>query len=505
MSMVKAISSWAPMFDQPVAQIVKLSSHGLEGKDRAGFVKRASADLLRDLDHLREKVASDETLIHLLAIGATEDYGANRNGDGFRRRTCQNYHPTFVKYAHFYRNHENKDPRKSFGRIIKSAWHDPMKRVELLVALNNTDSSAKRNGGLIADRELEKLASGRDIPVSMACRVAYDVCSYCGNESPSTADYCTAPNMGGMCKAGGLRDNIGALVEIDGGIHQLHADNPHPTFFDISHVFRPADRIAYVTGSLEKSAAATGRIIKSAELANQLGIVVPYALAVDGDQPRHVQHLLKLAYDLASLEADMSSGRYPVSQVYTTAFKPSVQGGDNALALPPMVREKFASALRALADQQICLPFVRFIELVADQPFEKAAEIATIASRELPGVYTRLLADSKLPARIKESQYAPSEAAAPPSFTGWAQKLAADLSLANRHVQTRVTRAALYQEVAGLRCALGHEKVAAAHDSVGRLAEEYALYQLSFLGSMVDHNPDLPLTRSLLIVQNYAN
>ncbi len=505
MSMVKAIASWAPLFDQPVAQIVKLSSHGLAGQDRASLIKRASADLLHDLDHLREKVAADETLIHLLAIGATEDYGANRNGDGFRRRTCQNYHPTFVKYAHFYRNHENKDPRKSFGRIIKSAWHDPMKRVELLVALNSTDSSAKRNGGLLADRELEKLASGRDIPVSMACRVAYDICSYCGNQAPSTADYCSGVHQGGMCKAGGLRDNIGALVEIDGGIHQLHADNPHPTFFDISHVFRPADRIAYVTGALEKAAAAGGRIIKSADLARQCGMVVPYELVVDGNQPKHVQRLIKLAYELSAIEEDIASGRAPVSQILTTAFRPTVQGGEDALALPAMFREKFALSLRALADQHICLPFVRFVELVADQPFEKAAEIATIASRVLPGIYTRLLTDSNLPARIKESQYAPSEAAAPAGFAGWAQKLAADLSLANRHVQTRVTRAALHQEVAGFRCANGHEKVAAAHDSVGKLAEEYALYQLSFLGSLADHNPDLPLTRSLLIVQNYAN
>lgn len=505
MSIIKTTASWAPLFDQPGMQIVNLANSGLHGADRTSFEKRACAALLRDIDQLREKVASDETLVHLLAIGATEDYGANRNGDGFRRVTCDQYHPTFVKYARFYRNHENKDPKKSFGRIIKSAWNEPMRRVELLVALNSNEAAARRNGGLVADRELEKLASGRDIPVSMACRVGYDICSYCGNQAPSTSDYCTGTHQGGMCKAGGLRDNIGALVEIDGGIHQLHADNPHPSFFDISHVFRPADRIAYVTGSLVKSAAAHGHIIKSADLARQLGVIVPYELVVDGSQPRHVQHLIKTAYELAAIEADIAAGRPPISELYTTAFKSSVQGTDTPISLPAMVREKFASALRALAEQRICLPLSRFVEVVADQSFEKSAEIAAIVSRELPGIYTRMLADSELPTRIKQSQYAPSDSAAPPGFAGWAQKLAADMSLAKHHVQTRVTRAALYQEQAGLRHDDGHVKTACSRDAVGKLAEEYALYQLSFLGSMDARDPDLPLTRSLVVVQNYTN
>lgn len=502
MSILKTTASWGPLFDQPAIQIVKLSNQGLVGSDRKDFIKRASANLLQELDGLREKVASDETLIHLLAIGATEDYGANRNGDGFRRVTCANYHPSFVKYARFYRNHENKNPAKSYGRVIKSAWHDPMKRVELLVTLNASDSAAKRNGGLLADREMEKLASGKEIPVSMACRVPYDVCSYCGNQAPSTDDYCTGTHQGGMCKAGGLKDNIGVTVEIDGGLHQLHADNPHPTFFDISHVYRPADRIAYVTGMLEKAASQAGPLMKSAEMARHLGVTVPYELMVDGDQPRQVARLIKLAYQLADAESSV-----PANSMYNTyalAFKPSVQG-DKPLDLPPLAREKFAFVLRALADNRICLPLTRFIEIAANQPFEKAAEVAEIVSRALPGVYTRLLTDPNLPTRIKASQYQPSEAAAPQAFAGWAAKLAADMSLSHQHVSRRATRAALYQEEGRLRDVTGFEKSACDSGSVGKMAEEYALYKLAFLGSVNDQDPDLPLTRSLLVVQNYAD
>ena len=505
MSQVKVITPASLQYDEPGMVMVNLSSRGLLGSDRTAFVKRASVDFLQHLDELREKIASDETLVHLLAMGATEDYGSNRNGDGFRRETCRKYHPTFVKLAHFFRNHKNKDPKKSYGRIIKSAFHEPMKRIELLVALNSSDASAARNGGLLADREMEKLAAGKDIPVSMACKVAYDVCSYCGNQAPRTEDYCQGTHLGGMCKAGGLRDNIGALVEIDGGVHQLHADNPHPAFFDISHVFRPADRIAYVTGMLEKAAAANGGIIKSAELAAQMGIGIPYDMMVDGSQPRDIQQLVKLAYQLADMEADVEAGNLPISAAYTTVFGPGVQGGDQPLPLPPLFREKFALALRALSDQRICLPLARFVEVVADHPVEKAAEVATVVARELPGIYTRLTADGRLPERIKESQYAPADAVAPPRYAGWAEKLAQDLSLAKSHVQTRITRAALQQEeTCELRSTAGHEKVASERDPVRRMAEEYALYKLAFLGSVPANDHDLPLTASLVLLQNYA-
>jgi len=505
MSMIKVITPGSIEYDEPTIQIVRRSSRGILGSDMADFEKRASVDILRGLDGILEKVASDETLVHLFAMGATEDYGANRNGDGFRRCTCRDYHPTFVKYAHFYRNHKNKDPKKSYGRIIKSAFHEPMKRIELLAALNSSDAAARRNGGLLADREMEKLASGKDIPVSMACKVAYDVCSYCGNRAPKTDDYCTGTHEGGMCKAGGLKHNIGSLAEIDGGIHQLHADNPHPAFFDISHVFRPADRIAYVTGSLEKAAAAQGHIVKSAELAQHMGIGLPYELAVDSTQPANVQRMLKLAYQLSDIEATIERGTPPVAATYVTGLTPDFQGCDGPLDLPPMFREKFALALRAMADARVCLPLQRFVEVVADHDFEKAAEVSAVVARELPGIYTRLVSDAKLPERVNESRYGAAEAAAPPRFATWATKQAADLSLHKRHVYNRVTRAALHLAEPNLRDSLGHEKLASNSDPAGRLAEEYALYKLAFLGSVPDSDPDFELTASLVVLQNYAD
>ena len=72
----------------------------------------------------------------------------------------------------------------------------------------------------------------------MACRIPFDVCSGCGHKARTRAEYCKAAT----CKYGGCHDNLGKIAA-DG--HILHVDNPNPSFFDISNVFRPADRTAY--------------------------------------------------------------------------------------------------------------------------------------------------------------------------------------------------------------------------------------------------------------------
>jgi len=447
------------------------------------------------VDVFNMEVAGD----HTYSGPNVDSHNCNRNGDGFRRSTCQRFHPTFEKYARFFRDHKNKDPKKSYGRIIKSAWNDRMRRIELLVALNSSETAAKRNGGLVADKEMEKLAQGKDIPVSMACRVPYDICSYCGNKASTVADYCTGTHQGGMCKAGGLQDNIGTLVEIDGGLHQLHADNDRPCFIDISHVKRGADRIAYVTGELEKVA---GHVIKSADIAKQLGVVLPYEFMISGEQPSHVQRMVKLAYQLSQIETDLRDATHvPASAL---AFKPSVQGED-PLTVPELGREKAAAVFRALADQRICLPLSRFIEFTTKRDFDKSAEIAAIVSRELPGVYTQLLADTDLPDRLQACQFAPSTAAAPSIFSSWAAKLAGAMSLDTRHVDRRVIRASLYAENPEFSRASQHEKTAGSRDSARRLAEEYAFYKLAFLSSLHPDDPQLPLTCLLSVVQNYAH
>lgn len=153
--------------EEPLGSIIKVSSAGLVGSDRKEFLKSASANLLDKVDSI--KVTPGEELVHLIALGTTENYGPNRNGDGFSKQACKDYHHYFVKDAKVYRNHKNTDPKKSYGVVKASEFNDEMNRVELIVALNTNEKAAKANDGLVADKEMEKLASDKPMACSMAC------------------------------------------------------------------------------------------------------------------------------------------------------------------------------------------------------------------------------------------------------------------------------------------------------------------------------------------------
>jgi hypothetical protein len=71
------------------------------------------------------------------------------------------------------------------------------------------------------------------------CKVPYDICSICGQESKSVANYCTC-----------LKDEM-LKIEPDGRIHCAY--NPRPRFFDLSIVIVRAAKEAAI---LEKAAAA---------------------------------------------------------------------------------------------------------------------------------------------------------------------------------------------------------------------------------------------------------
>ena len=171
-----------------------------------------------------------KTYILVLAMGASEFYGPNRNGDAFRESELIKTHKTFETNAHVYKSHVNKDPAKSYGEVVKSFYNPDMRRVELILEIDNNK----------APDIVEKVNSGRSVAVSMGCKIKYDVCSICGNKAPTRAQYCTH-----------LRNELNKIYP-DGRI--VAADNPNPKFFDISIVWRPADK----TGYMLKKVAAQG-------------------------------------------------------------------------------------------------------------------------------------------------------------------------------------------------------------------------------------------------------
>lgn len=487
MSMVKLITPGSQQFGDAVSQLIKVSSRGLRGDDLNSFVKRAGHQFVDALRRI--EFHPGEVPIHMIAIGATEAYGPNRNGDGFKIAACRKYHDTFVKHARWYRNHVNKDPAKSYGVVKLSAFNEPMKRIELIVALNGTKEAAERNGGLLADKELEKLARGdEDWGVSMACRVPFDVCSGCQNRARHRGEYCTEAT----CKYGGLMHNI-TKVASDG--HVLHADNPDPTFFDISDVYRPADRIAWVLGHAK---AASGTPKSGAALAEEAGVGYPFDVLTAGMDPDTATQI-KLAYELAEIEERIH--RDPASFVSNSnrAFDPALQPPLEGVAQFAKLAELRAQAFAALAGQKVLLPVRDFLCVILGEDHEKVAALADRVARRLPGVYGRLIADENLESLVANNPYRTDRAVAGPATRRWAEKAASDYSVDSSHVERRVMRSALRNLPMP---SLKSIEKQAADGQAEELARQYALYKLAVLRQWAE-NVEAPRMLELAVRQNY--
>ena len=170
-----------------------------------------------------------KTYILVLAMGSSEYYGPNRNGDAFEEKELKAHHKTFETNAHVFKSHVNKDPAKSYGKVVKSFYNDDMHRVELVLEIDNTK----------APDIVDKINSGQSVAVSMGCKIKYDVCSICGNKAPTRADYCTH-----------LKNELNKIYP-DGRV--VCAYNPRPNFFDISIVWRPADKTGYMLKKVANS------------------------------------------------------------------------------------------------------------------------------------------------------------------------------------------------------------------------------------------------------------
>jgi intein/homing endonuclease len=165
----------------------------LFGKADKEFEKHASSGLLPDvvryIGALRPSQSSQYVLVN--AMGAGEWYGSNVNGDNFPEAglihmppnwtgvpvidmvVAKNWaygFPTFYN-AHPYAHHRNKDPGRAFGNVELATWNPLMRRVELVVRVDQ--DKCMRYGG---EGVWDKLRLGQHPDVSMGTRVPYDTC-----------------------------------------------------------------------------------------------------------------------------------------------------------------------------------------------------------------------------------------------------------------------------------------------------------------------------------------
>jgi hypothetical protein len=488
MSIIKLVSPTGWDFQQRIVTPVKVSSRGLHGSDRAEFLKTASSAFLPQLQNV--KFAKDEVPIHLIALGSSEAYGPNRNGDGFKEAACRQYHDTFVKFAKFFRNHKNKAERGDpfYGVVKASAYNDEMRRVELLCALNSEKSAVDRNGGFIADAEIEKLARGEDISVSMACRVPNDVCSFCKHAARSRDEYCTSDS----CKAGGCKSNLTRLMKVAGDLHHLHVDNPRPTWFDISRVFRPADRIAmggradYLTkAASDQDCFDLQTYIKVAELSTAPLDVVLYQSGNHGMWSEKYASLVRLGYALASLEGERGSNE---------EYRPFDTKAFPVEKMASFGSDKCNVQLAALADRQIILGLNDYARLADRQEHVKSA------SAIVPSIYSRMTDDESLPLRVEAGACDFVDKTANEDSRMLAAVTFADHSLQKSAVDTRGFLSCIREHSAPEFILF--EKSADCNEDAEQLAKDYAMYKLAALWRTAATDVDFPLTVRLSLRQN---
>lgn len=334
-------------WDEPTVQLVSFAQDG-------GLMqKNASESTAAFLDSVQPK--EGKTYVLVLAMSAHEYYGPNSNKDSFPEspvpgfveegETLRDAYPTFEQHAGIYKHHKNSDPKKSMGKVVKAFYNDTMHRVELLLELDNEKA---------ADI-VKKINAGEYPPVSMGCRVPYDVCSVCRHKAKNLREYCehTRLRMGEIDPATGK---------------QVFVYNPSPLLFDISFVLRPADKIAYM---MKKVASPYSTATLSAELGETVKIsqlkasamkklsdidkVVSGQVVDSNDDPRLISFsssvLPQLVEKSPPMSADLcdSLSQLPLSNLFSTLRKASVlptgkemaviiiRRGDQEASIPPGV------------------------------------------------------------------------------------------------------------------------------------------------------------------------
>lgn len=185
-------------------------------------VKQASSDVFSE-KLMAAHVPDDRHYgVHLIAMGSGENYGFNKNGDWWTRDGLVRRHRTFETNGHYFREHRNTDPKLKIGDIKAAAFHPKMDRVELIIWGDKEKSAS----------EYAAAKSGKQLSFSMSARVPWDECSICGHKAKRSSEYCTH-----------LRNNMTRWISKFSKF--AYAVNHDPTFFDISKVANPADRIAH--------------------------------------------------------------------------------------------------------------------------------------------------------------------------------------------------------------------------------------------------------------------
>jgi len=201
------------------------------------------------------------------------------------------------------------------------------------------------------------------------CRLQADLCNCCANRASSRKEYCDHLKYG--------------LNQITSGGHLVSAINDNVTFFDISGVGAPADRIAF---SLLK-AASVGPVIGGAQLAEMLKVSSDLVTTKSG----FVGVLRKMAEMEKIIEGQVLAGSHDALNGTAIDNLP-----DDKLAQLKAANLRSSELLGCLADVKVALSLEDFLKILLGPSFEEVRHLVPGAESRLPGVFSRICVDPKL-------------------------------------------------------------------------------------------------------------
>jgi len=430
-----------------------------------------------DNSELRTQKTAGQTDVLVIALGAYEGTGANRNGDIFKEAECLKNYKTFVKSGSqdkqgnydgraINRHHKNKPTDPKYGNIKAASYNKNMRRIELVVGLDN-DKCAE---------EIQKLAEGKQINVSMAAKVAYDRCTWCGHD---------AKNDNSRCEHIPVK-----LGEINKRGEMCSMENIDPKWFELSIVGRPADRIG-----MSLKLASDNSYIKTAADYKLLypGFVAPadtdYLLQISKYASEKRKLVRKLAAMEKHIDAVIEGGPKSSKDKYMVEQKAKLKHSDDISeeAMDELRKYEPSKLLKVLADNGIIFSPEDFIKYLfgAKGLGSKASDMFSQLKGKLPSMFSDLEEDAD--ESVNSEKYDPAEHSfLPKGVMNLVKGLTDGHSLFETPAHGRIMKITIVKRMPLAK--LEKKNDISKEASIDRLAKEYAMYKLAALRYLEDQN-----------------
>jgi hypothetical protein len=457
--------------------IIKFSSNldfdfGIESAeiitDSRQLTKRASENFFDCT-----KVAKDQTPVHLIAVSAYEATGSNRNSDSFLESDCRKNHSCFTKAGRaVHWHHINKKDSPKYGDIYASHFNEKMKRVELMVGL---DEKSTKNAQVLDD-----LSKGKQVAFSMASKQAFDICSICNHKSFN--------GKNDRCEH--IPDQLGEITKSGALVHMI---NPDPKWFEISLVSRPAERIGYSLRKLNKQASDYS-CVKQAYQDNDIGNFPD--LVIPADNPtisKKAQVKRVLLSKLATIEKRVEAVAHGIVKdpkdkfIKEQASKLTSSDTLSPSTLEELRKQKPGTLFKVLADNGIVMGPEDFVKFLFEDRVDK--DRVQGMKQHLPDVFSCLdNDDSDKGDAVNEETFEPESGSVPTGIKKLLAGLVGDHSLFSEPAHMRVMRITIIgKPTKGLKASIPPEdRTKEAFDK--NLAQVYASYKLAALNYLSDEN-----------------